>query len=384
MTTRDAIVRRRRLPRVVAMLTVLLAASAVVQGSGTAPAGAAPPPLPSPDAYGITLQSWTQVDAGQPASQPRLLDATLTTTAVFPPGGGSPGNVPIRVRILLPANYTTDRSRPYPTLYLLHGGAADWQQWSDTSAGDVDGVVAGSPFRGIVVMPEGGYAGWYSDWYGTTDGGFRPLWETFHVHQLVRWIDTNLNTVAQRSGRAVAGVSMGGYGALRYAGRFSSTFGAVGAMSAGIILDDSALQTVSDSMWALGASVEEHGRLDGGYRVNPPWWQVFDATRYRAQAVFGPEADRAAVTPYDMAAAYNAYDGRFALYTGTTGGDQRHAAWSDAFHAELGRSGVAHRYCRGPGDHSFDHWRNDLADFLHYAFASTPGSCPNGWGAPIP
>lgn len=369
--------------RIGVTLAVLLAASVVVQGSGSTPAGAAPPTLPAPNTHGITLRSWAQVDAAEPASQARLLEATITTSAVFRSTNGFPGNVPIKVRILLPADYDPS-GRAYPTLYLLHGGGADWRQWSDPAQGNVESLLAGTPFRGIVVMPEGGWSGWYSDWQGNTDGGFRPQWETFHVNQLVRWVDANFNTVERRSGRAVAGVSMGGYGALRYAGRFGQTFGAVGALSAGIVLDQSALQTVSDSMWAFGASVESHGTLDGRYRVNPPWWQFFDGLRYRARVVFGPESAWPSVTPYDMAAAYNAYDNRFALYTGTTGGDERHARWSDAFHTELQRTGVAHRYCRGPGDHSFDHWRSDLVDFVHYAFGSTPANCPNNWGAPVP
>ena len=88
-------------------------------------------------------------------------------------------------------------------------------------------------FDGIVVMPAGGRAGWYSDWPGRTDGNFAPLWETFHVHQLVPWVDANFNTSGTRSGRAVAGLSMGGYGALRYAGRHPHLFSAVGAFSAG-------------------------------------------------------------------------------------------------------------------------------------------------------
>jgi S-formylglutathione hydrolase FrmB len=76
-------------------------------------------------------------------------------------------------------------------------------------------------------------AGWYSDWKGETDGHFAPQWETYHITQLVPFIDANFNTIKNRSGRAIAGASMGGFGALKYAGRFPGVFSAVGSFSGG-------------------------------------------------------------------------------------------------------------------------------------------------------
>lgn len=67
-------------------------------------------------------------------------------------------------------------------------------------------------------MPEGGRVGWYADWYGETDGHFSPQWETFHVRQLIPWIDANFDTKATREGRALVGLSMGGLGTVRAAG----------------------------------------------------------------------------------------------------------------------------------------------------------------------
>src|SRR5690606_6712648 len=249
-TTEGETMRRHR-PRtgLATVLGLLVAATTLVAAPGE-PAGAAPPTLPAPNSHGLTVVSGPTAVPGKP----NQYDITVRTAAVFTPRGTpttpSDVSVPVKVRVLLPAGYDPDRAQPYDVLYLLHGGGgtyADWSTW-----GDVAGNLPG--FDGIVVMPEGGRAGWYSDWPGRTAGNFAPLWETFHVHQLVPWVDANFNTSGTRSGRAVAGLSMGGYGALRYAGRHPHLFSAVGAFSAGTDINPpGARKIISDSMWQAGA-----------------------------------------------------------------------------------------------------------------------------------
>jgi S-formylglutathione hydrolase FrmB len=348
-----------------------------------APMLAAPPPLPAPSSNGITVTGWVQVTPSDGAGVPRLLDATIQTSAIFR-AGGSPSISPvvrsIKVRILLPASYATAPSQPYPVLYLLHGGAGSYTSW--TGDGQIKTIVAGSPFRGIVVMPEGGQAGWYSDWKGQTDGNFWPDWETFHVHQLVPWIDANFNTVRNRSGRAVAGLSMGGLGALMYAGRFPATFGAVGTFSGGTDLTEPGAQTiVANSMWQVGATILWDGFFDGKYRVSCD-------TLCRMRTVFGPEGASGrwdAKNPYQLAAAYEAYEGRMAVYTGgIPSGETDIGGFNAKFHTRLNEVGVGHRYCAGAGTHSWSYWREDLKDFLRYIHGTPSAACPNGWGAPRP
>lgn len=364
-----------------ASLATLTAAATIAVGPA-APAGAQPPTLPAPNSYGITLVS----PLAQVGGEPRLVDATLRTAAILEPRGTTtPANVsvPVKVRILLPDHYDPGRAAPYDVLYLLHGGGGTWQDWS--TSGDVIDTIdaADADFDGIVVMPEGGRAGWYSDWPGKTDGNFAPRWETFHVGQLVPWIDANFNTSATRSGRTIAGLSMGGYGALRYAGRYPQLFGAVGALSAGTDIRPLAAQeTISDSMWQAGAAIDLTGLFDGKFRVNPPWFSGIDAREYRMDAVFGPVAGRAAVNPAQMAPAYNAYDGDFALYAGGldgNGGETDIGDWSSQFHTTLDQAGVDHRWCGGAGGHNFTSWKLYLTDFIDYAYGTaTAGSdCPN-------
>jgi S-formylglutathione hydrolase FrmB len=85
----------------------------------------------------------------------RLEEWTLQTPALARPDAG---------RVLLPAGYGANASRRYPVLYLLHGADSDYRSW--TRYGDAQAITATRPM--IVVMPDGGTDGWYTDWYAAT------------------------------------------------------------------------------------------------------------------------------------------------------------------------------------------------------------------------
>ena len=78
-------------------------------------------------------------------------------------------------------------------------------------------------------MPDGGHAGWYSNPVSSFVGPRN--WETFHIAQLLPWIEANFRTFAEYDGRAVAGFSMGGFGALKYAAKYYGHFASVSAHS---------------------------------------------------------------------------------------------------------------------------------------------------------
>lgn len=344
-------------------------------------AAACAPTLPNPNSHGITLTRWDEVDPDVPASEYRLLDATMTTAAIYQPGPAptiDPVTVPVKVRILLPPDYSATGD-PYDVLYLLHGGGEGYDSWSNGS--DIVDLVSGSDFDGIVVMPEAGRSGWYSNWAGLTDGQFAPQWETFHIDQLVPWIDDNFNTAGDRSGRAVAGLSMGGLGALMYAGRHPDVFSAVGSFSGGTDLNQASAQLiVAGSLVWFGAAI-------GGPNAQAPAdYRVSGDIPHLLETVFGPSATWSERNPLDLASAFNAYDTRFGLYSGrndpAVDGEGNIGIWNDAFHAELTAQGVDHRYCAGLGTHSWPYWQQDLTDFLAHIYGTTPATCPNGWGDP--
>ena len=124
------------------------------------------------------------------------------------------------IRILVPTDYgTSGASRRYPVLYLLHGATDNATAW--TTKGAVQSITGRVSL--ITVMPSGDPFGLYTNWI--IPGSVAPQnWRTYHMEQLVPWIDLNLRTVAKKEGRAITGLSMGGFGAIHYAERYSDHF----------------------------------------------------------------------------------------------------------------------------------------------------------------
>lgn len=131
--------------------------------------------------------------------------------------------------IVLPPGYE-ESDQHYPVLYLLHGYMQNYTVW---------GRNLGAAFYArnftdlIVVMPDAGNS-WYINYASSTDNQ-RNNWEDHIVRDVIGYVDSNFRTVARREGRAIGGLSMGGYGAimlgLRHPGMFismGSTSGALG------------------------------------------------------------------------------------------------------------------------------------------------------------
>jgi S-formylglutathione hydrolase FrmB len=133
------------------------------------------------------------------------------------------------MRVLLPAGYDPEAVHRYPVLYLLHGAFDDYTSW--TRETDVEALTADQQL--IVVMPDGGRGGWYSDWYNNGFGG-PPRWETYHIDELISWADETYTTIPTRSGRAIAGLSMGGFGTYSYAARHPDLFVAAASFSGAV------------------------------------------------------------------------------------------------------------------------------------------------------
>ncbi|MEY2399722.1 MAG: hypothetical protein QOJ00_2896 [Actinomycetota bacterium] len=167
------------------------------------------------------------------------------------------------VRILVPDAF--DGSTRLPVLYLLHGGADDGRSWTDKGA--AESVTEGLDL--IVVMPDCGQAGWYSDWVRDAENTIgRQQWETYHLAELRPWVEETFATRTDRAGRTIAGLSMGGFGAMKYAARHPELFGFAAAFSGATdILDDRIGKTV-DAMTPLNGGAK--GDVWGPYPESIP------------------------------------------------------------------------------------------------------------------
>src|SRR5256714_5680690 len=176
------------------------------------------------------------------------------------------------VRVLLPTGYDASGRTRYPVLYLLHGAIDDYKSWTDK--GDAEAITKGFPL--IVVMPDAGQYGNYTNWYN--DGAFgQPEWETFHIRQLVPWIDAHYPTIGKRSGRATAGLSMGGNGAMAYAARHPGLFVSASSFSGAVDTNSPGVQPVtqasglSDGSHTPGAIFGLRSTDEVRWRGHNPW-----------------------------------------------------------------------------------------------------------------
>lgn len=163
---------------------------------------------------GTSAQEVTQQQDGPRVVATVVLSERMRDLEIRSPALGRTANV----RLLLPTGFAAQPDRRWPVLYLLHGCCDSYGSW--TGRTDVEELTAGSDV--LVVIPEGGRAGFYSDWLGG------PGWESFHLGELPRLLAADY-----RAGdvRAIAGLSMGGLGALGYAARHPGMFRAAASFS---------------------------------------------------------------------------------------------------------------------------------------------------------
>ena len=127
--------------------------------------------------------------------------------------------------IVLPADYGTSDKR-YPVLYLLHGFMQNYTVWGRNLGAAFYARELGDV---IVVMPDGGNT-WYINWAESATGQ-KNNWEDHIINDVINYVDSNYRTEARREGRAIAGLSMGGYGALMLALRHPDKFVSVASTS---------------------------------------------------------------------------------------------------------------------------------------------------------
>lgn len=148
-----------------------------------------------------------------------------------------------RLTVYTPAGYETSADRRYPVLYLLHGMGGDENAWTELgrAAQILDNMIAAGEVEPmIVVMPNGNVAMPAAP--GETPAGFvQPsfqlphtmdgLYET-HFPDIVKFVDSNYRTRAEKSGRAIAGLSMGGFHSIHISRNNPAMFDYVGLFSA--------------------------------------------------------------------------------------------------------------------------------------------------------
>lgn len=314
-----------------------LAIAVVAAAVAPAPARAEPPPstCPAPES------AYTE-------ENPRIERGSLQV-----------GGRPYRYSVLLPDDYATS-SRSYPVLYWLHGAGGNHVSafTHPLTPRFFERLTTGQ--RVLVVIPEGGWVGMYSDW-----GHPGHEWETFHL-RLVEHIDNTYRTRARRDQRAAAGFSMGGMGALKYAARHPHLFGSVASFSG---LADTSFRTPSMKAFLTTAGPVLIPPCTGLPMPFGPWgdplthqgtWEQHNPTalaaKLRGTAVYFATGDG---TPCDDA-------DREVLARESPKNPLRAIEpvvrdANDTFRQALVAAGVQHHYnAYGCGIHSWRYWEREL------------------------
>lgn len=226
------------------------------------------------------------------------------------------------LNVILPADDPPLR-RPWATLYLLHGSTEDqthWMRWTS-----IERYARGWPL--LVVMPYGGN-GWYTN---AVYGGER--YEDHLLQDVVGLVERTFPVRAERSGRAIGGVSMGGYGAVKLGLKHAAQFGSVHSQSGPLAL--------------LHREAGKEQKLEGALQ------RVFGD-----QPFGGPEDPFALVEKLDH--------GRLPALWLSCGTDDALLGPNRAFHQHLEGMRIAHTYKEYPGGHAWGFWDQQAREAITF------------------
>jgi len=338
------------------LLVALFACSS--QKTDPAPAKAAAPAAPA-------------APVAQPEAKPAVTAAVAKGRVETKRFKSAALGVEKKYLVYLPAGYGGATTR-YPVFYYLHGLTGNETNWVEL--GKLDEAADGLGLQAIVVMPDGD-DGFYVDGLAKPDydacmkdgtGLFVPQkqnkrdtcvrarkYETYITKDLVGHVDATYRTIAKREARAIAGLSMGGFGALMLSMRHPDLFSAAASHS-GV-----------DSLIYMGPFPYQAGKVEQMTDIKQ-WGGPFVEINRWMRGLLGD--DVAHWKQYDPTTLVDKLKpGTLALYLdcGTEDGFALNngMAW---LHDLLLAKKVDHAYFVGPGGHDFDFWKPRLPESLKF------------------
>ncbi|AOW09987.1 alpha/beta hydrolase [Flavobacterium gilvum] len=217
--------------------------------------------------------------------------------------------------VITPNSYSTS-GKKFPVLYLLHGAGNTYKDWATRIPKIKDYA---DQYNIIIVCPDG-----KTSWYFDSPIDKEMQYETYITKELVSTIDKEYNTVAQKSGRAITGQSMGGHGSFYLAFKHQDIWGAAGSLSGGVDIRP------FPNNWDISKRL-------GSYSQNPDIWEKN--------------------TIINMLYLLNATDLKLIFECGT--GDFFYDA-NKRLHLAMIEKNIPHDYTERPGGHNWDYWTNAI------------------------
>jgi S-formylglutathione hydrolase FrmB len=285
-----------------------------------------------------------------------LFAALIACAAIFVgPAAAAPGRAECRSApskilghlvpycVILPSGYDADKTNNYPVLYFLHGLGGNEQLLLNSGGMNMIQDLRDAKRIGefLIVAPDARR----SFYINSRDGKVR--YEDFFLREFLPYIESHYRVRADRKSRGITGVSMGGYGALRFALRYPELFVAVSAHSPALIETLPNIKVSSDQAAAVAAVL---GKAFGS-PVDAAFWQrespftiVKDAPRSAGLQIY-----------FDCGT-----DDEFGFNKGNAQFDQL-----------LTARGIVHEFHLYPGGHDWDYFAEHLPasfEFQSHAF----------------
>lgn len=225
-------------------------------------------------------------------------------------------------RVVLPQRYSLITSRKnYPVLYLLHGWNGQSEDWiAQTKLTDY-----AARYQLIIVLPDVGNV-WYSDSATVATDKY----ESYILQELIPDVESRFRAIRDRSGRAVAGLSMGGYGALKFGLKHPALF-SVAASTSGAL--DAASRTDDESIMRAFGAANDPGR----------------ATNDLFTLAENLRDDQIAALPY---------------FYFDCGADDPWLSVNRKLDTAFSERKIAHAYRELPGGHDWKYWDRQVQDIL--------------------
>ena len=307
-----------------------------------------------------------------------LLELFLAASTVLPTHGtvrtdslwSSALGVTKHYLVYLPPLYATNASRRYPVAYYLHGLNGDETNWVQLGHLDLamDSLVADGAPEMIVVMPDGDNS-WYTTW--NSMGNYNdckrdttrkepasqfcvpwPHYDDYVARDLVHHVDSVYRTIPDRAHRAIAGLSMGGYGAVELALEYPEVWSAAASHSGTLQLMYAGPHPYAGRD-VYAANMDQLRQASGGAWPSLEEALGKDTAAWRSRDPLTRVARLQAAQPDLMPALY--FD---------IGAEDPFVDQDRAFDAGLTALHVPHEYHEYPGTHNWDYWSAHVGQSL--------------------
>lgn len=231
-----------------------------------------------------------------------------------------------KAAVVLPNSYSKSKTA-FPVMYLLHGAYGHFSDWLKNTPNKKLVQSLSDQYNMIIVMPEGETFSFYLDSPVNKESQF----ETFVTQEVIQKVDKTYKTIANKNGRVITGLSMGGHGALYLSARHPDLFCAAGSMSGAVDMAtmlnrDSSAQVVKLMQPVFG---DKSGSTEM-YEQNAVLGMIDKIKANKLPLIIDCGVDDFLIEP------------------------------NRELHRRLVYGRVEHDYTERPGAHTWDYWENSL------------------------